>query len=54
MAGCQLPLHKYIYGPKFCVRKFKLTEEDFDVEMEECIAKIKWDWVETALITCNN
>ena len=30
-------------GPKFCVRKDKLSEEEFEVELEECIAKIKWD-----------
>ena len=30
-------------GPKFCVRKNKLCEEEFEVELEECIAKIKWD-----------
>ena len=29
-------------GPKFCVRK-KLDETEFEVELEECIAKIKWD-----------
>ena len=28
-------------GPKFCVRK-SLKMEDFEIEMEECIAKIKW------------
>ena len=29
-------------GPKFCVRK-DLDEENFEIELEECIAKIKWD-----------
>ena len=29
-------------GPKFCVRK-ALSENDFEVELEECIAKIKWE-----------
>ena len=29
-------------GPKFCVRKHKLCEEEFEVDLEECIAKIKW------------
>ena len=30
-------------GPKFCVRKEKLNEEQFEIELEECITKIKWD-----------
>ena len=30
-------------GPKFCVRKNKLDEENFDIELEECIAKVKWE-----------
>ena len=29
-------------GPKFCVRK-RLNEEEFDVDLEECIAKVKWE-----------
>ena len=29
-------------GPKFCVRK-KLSMEEFDTELEECIAKIRWE-----------
>ena len=29
-------------GPKFCVRKLRLNEEEFKVDLEECIAKIKW------------
>ena len=29
-------------GPKFCVFK-KLSEEEFEVDVEECILKIKWD-----------
>ena len=32
-----------VLGPKFCVRKEKLSEEEFEVELEECIVKIKWD-----------
>ena len=29
-------------GPKFCVRK-RLDEDEFERELEECIAKVKWE-----------
>ena len=29
-------------GPKFCMYN-KLSDEEFEVDVEECILKIKWD-----------